>query len=283
MPSKFCITDLYPEVLAPKVTRAREKMGWTIAELAREASVQFASVARVEKSNEEPGVLTSLNVALAAKVVELGDLQPEAAAIHFASLLGSDLESAAVVFQQLAEEFLCGSLDGRERVPSNLFHLYNASPKLAQLVLVNPEAELRTSVRRKNLSLDSIATPLPLALGVISSECISLSRRHARSSQSEKVSIPSSEVTFWRHLSANRTVNVGARRLVDSLHVIAELMEAQEILTRKEYLNFATKAFVNYYLLEQAYEVHGKPEPMPDFWKLMYDFVRMRQDLASRS
>lgn len=277
MSSEFCILNLEPEVLASKVTAAREQLGWSIAELARAASVEFSSVARVENSNQEPGILTSLNIAVAAQVVDISGFEPDPETLEFAQMLGTDISAAAYAFQAVAEEYLSGSVGGREFVPSNLFYLYNTSPKLARLQLLKPRAR---PVGQVGADVETMATPLPQDLGSVSSECLRAYRRAKYRSASKAVlTIKSSEATFWSHLSVGRTVNVGARRLIASLRIIENLLKSQEGMAKQDYLDLATRAFVNHHLLEQAYETQlakSGLSAMPDFWKLIYDFILMR-------
>lgn len=280
MSSKFCITSLEPDVLASKISKERKRLGWSVAELAREASVEFSSVARVEDPNQEPGILTSLNVALAAKVVDLSGIEPEAEALDFALQLGTDTKTAASTYQAVAEDYLAEAVGGREFVPTNLFYLYTAEPKLARLRLANPRGR---SSSRSSLSTSLVTTPLPEDLGNISSDCLRIYRRAGSRSSSKPVpAIKNSEVTFWSHLSVGRTVNVGARRLIASIRIIEDLLgkqEKQQAMSKQDYRDLATRAFVNHYFLEKAYKAQlakSGLKAMPDFWKLMYDFLLMR-------
>lgn len=179
--------------------------------------------------------------------------------------------------QAVAEEYLSGSVGGREFVPSNLFYLYNTSPKLARLQLLKPRAR---PVGQVGADVETMATPLPQNLGSVSSECLRAYRRAKSRSGSKAVpTVKSSEATFWSHLSVGRTVNVGARRLIASLRIIENLLESQEGMSKQDYLDLATRAFVNQHLLKMAYETRlakSGLSTMPDFWKLMYDFILMR-------
>lgn len=277
MSSEFCILDLEPEVLAPKVTAARKRLGWSIAELARVASVEFSSVARVENSNQEPGILTSLNIAVAAQVADISGFEPEPETLEFAQMLGTDLSAAAYAFQAVAEDYLSGSVGGRQFVPANLFYLYNASPKLARLQLLKPRAKPLGQI---GADVETMATPLPQDLGSVSCECLRAYRRAKSRSGSRAVpTIKSSEATFWSHISVGRTVNVGARRLIASLRIIENLLESQKGMSKQDYLDLATRVFVNHHLLEKAYETQltkSGLSAMLDFWKIMYDFILMR-------
>lgn len=276
MEKKFKITEMAPHAIASKIKQAREKLVWSTAELARRAVVEFYSVDRLEKKEGDPGILTVLKIAEAAKVIDFGGISPGESVLEFTTLLGSKLETAAQMFQDTCESYLAPTLEGP--VPTNLFSLYNNKRARARFIL----SDLEISRAIFKAPAEELMTPLPRDLGAISKAILAKLTPYER-----KINFDSSESLFWNHIAVGRTVNVSAQRLIHSASAVSKLCgkgtstKGQTIST-EAYLSLARDVFVNHLIIEHRYKAALKQsglKKLPDFWKIIYDFIHMQRSI----
>lgn len=273
MDEDFSVLDLNPSKLAPAVRGARESLGWTIAELARQAHVEFYSVSRIEEE-EDPGILTSLVVAETAKLITFRGLGPDPDTLEFAELLASKPDVAAGRFQTVFDRYFAP--EPEDVSPQNVFLYYNSTKTRATQTIVDaiPTSSVLT------LSRGHFLTPLLRDLGNISKGVISSTKPSERAALFDK-----SDPLFWNHIATGRAVNVSARRLVKSVTSVCDVLRNQRKDSKVPlhpdiFLNLARDAFVNHLLLDRCYKsalkFSGK-NAMPDFWELIFDYVRMKR------
>ncbi len=261
------ILEMSPEKLAPRVKQAREQLGLSTAELARQANVEFYSVTRVENENEDPGILTSLAVAEAAKIINFDSHVVDQDATRFAELLASDKRAAGVLFDEITTNYLSPSIAGE--CPTGIFSLNTSTRARGRFQIVETVA-LEDQIRKFKGDLFLI---LPRDLGNISKNCLKLSRRMGLEQADQN-----QDQLYWNHLATGRAVNVSSRRLAHSVEAVTALCKESGFMSPSSYLDIVWAAFMNHFHLERTHRSECKKHNVDEvggFWQLIYDYIRM--------